>query len=169
MVTMTSTLRLSTVPSGRGLSASPPRHFVPGYYQPVPPGQNNKLPQILLIFAPAPQSSVLLTPDSCLLVLVIRATAARAVGQPFPVLDRKCDSLHATAARKCLLARARKHGRHTSAQVLGPSLRDETAGPARALRPRMLGSHSGLFPPGAWSRKVNRRYHRANAGHAIRG
>src|ERR1700688_1614510 len=29
----------STVPPGRGLSASLPRHFVPGYYQPVPPGQ----------------------------------------------------------------------------------------------------------------------------------
>ena len=26
-------------PSGRGLSASLPRHFVPGYVQPVPPGQ----------------------------------------------------------------------------------------------------------------------------------
>jgi hypothetical protein len=30
----------STVPPRRGLSASLPRHFVPGYYQPVPPGQN---------------------------------------------------------------------------------------------------------------------------------
>ena len=29
----------STVPPGRGLSASLPRHFVPGYDQPVPPGQ----------------------------------------------------------------------------------------------------------------------------------
>ena len=30
----------STVPPGRGgLSASLPRHFVPGYYQRVPPGQ----------------------------------------------------------------------------------------------------------------------------------
>jgi hypothetical protein len=26
-------------PSGTGLSASLPRHFVPGYYHPVPPGQ----------------------------------------------------------------------------------------------------------------------------------
>ena len=26
-------------PSGTGLSASLPRHFVPAYYQPVPPGQ----------------------------------------------------------------------------------------------------------------------------------
>jgi len=31
--------RTSTVPPGRDLSASLPRHFVPGYYQPVPPGQ----------------------------------------------------------------------------------------------------------------------------------
>jgi hypothetical protein len=31
--------RTSTVPPGRGLSASLPRHFVPGYDQPVPPGQ----------------------------------------------------------------------------------------------------------------------------------
>jgi hypothetical protein len=29
----------STVPTGRGLSASLSRHFVPGYDQPVPPGQ----------------------------------------------------------------------------------------------------------------------------------
>jgi hypothetical protein len=29
----------STVPPGRGRSASLPRHFVPGYCQPVPPGQ----------------------------------------------------------------------------------------------------------------------------------
>jgi CxxC motif-containing protein (DUF1111 family) len=29
----------STVPLGRGVSASLSRHFVPGYYQPVPPGQ----------------------------------------------------------------------------------------------------------------------------------
>jgi hypothetical protein len=29
----------STVPPGRGLSASLPRHFVPGYYRAVPPGQ----------------------------------------------------------------------------------------------------------------------------------
>src|SRR6202030_4561829 len=28
-------------PSGTGLSASLPRHFVPGYYQPVPPGQSH--------------------------------------------------------------------------------------------------------------------------------
>src|SRR5450631_2133597 len=26
-------------PSGTGLSGSLPRHFVPGYYQPVPPGR----------------------------------------------------------------------------------------------------------------------------------
>ena len=26
-------------PSGTGVSASLPRHFVPAYYQPVPPGQ----------------------------------------------------------------------------------------------------------------------------------
>src|SRR5580704_10453180 len=31
----------STVP-GRGLSASLPRHFVPGYYRAVPPGQKDK-------------------------------------------------------------------------------------------------------------------------------
>ena len=31
----------STVPPGRGLSASLPRHFVPGYYRAVPPGQNH--------------------------------------------------------------------------------------------------------------------------------
>jgi hypothetical protein len=29
----------SIVPPGRGLSASPTMHFVPGYDQPVPPGQ----------------------------------------------------------------------------------------------------------------------------------
>ena len=29
----------STVPPGRSLSALIPRHFVPGYYLPVPPGQ----------------------------------------------------------------------------------------------------------------------------------
>jgi hypothetical protein len=29
----------STVPPGRGLSPSLPRHFVPGYYRAVPPGQ----------------------------------------------------------------------------------------------------------------------------------
>jgi hypothetical protein len=33
----------STVPPGRGLSASLPRHFVPGYDQPVPPGQTISL------------------------------------------------------------------------------------------------------------------------------
>jgi hypothetical protein len=31
--------RLQAVPPGRGFSAWLPRHFVPGYYQPVPPGQ----------------------------------------------------------------------------------------------------------------------------------
>ena len=31
----------STVPPGRGLFASLSRHFVPGYYHAVPPGQNN--------------------------------------------------------------------------------------------------------------------------------
>jgi hypothetical protein len=31
----------STVPPGRGLSASLSRHFVPGYYRAVPPGQNH--------------------------------------------------------------------------------------------------------------------------------
>jgi hypothetical protein len=31
----------STVPPGRGLSAFLPRHFVPGYDRPVPPGQNS--------------------------------------------------------------------------------------------------------------------------------
>ena len=31
----------STVPPGRDLSASLPRHFVLGYYQPVPPGQKS--------------------------------------------------------------------------------------------------------------------------------
>src|SRR5271166_1725732 len=30
----------STVPPGRGLSVLLPRHFVPGYYHAVPPGQN---------------------------------------------------------------------------------------------------------------------------------
>jgi hypothetical protein len=29
----------STVPPGRNRFTSIPRHFVPGYYQPVPPGQ----------------------------------------------------------------------------------------------------------------------------------
>jgi hypothetical protein len=29
----------STVPPGRSRFTSIPRHFVPGYYQPVPPGQ----------------------------------------------------------------------------------------------------------------------------------
>ena len=41
----------STVPPGRGLSASLPRHFVPGYYQPVPPGQKpltHRVPRIKL-------------------------------------------------------------------------------------------------------------------------
>jgi len=41
----------STVPPGRGLSASLPRHFVPGYYQPVPPGQKpltHRAPRIKL-------------------------------------------------------------------------------------------------------------------------
>ena len=31
----------STVPLGRSLSISLPRHFVPGYYHAVPPGQNH--------------------------------------------------------------------------------------------------------------------------------
>src|SRR4029078_13697070 len=31
--------RLRPPPQGRSLSPSLPRHFVPGYYQPVPPGQ----------------------------------------------------------------------------------------------------------------------------------
>src|ERR1700722_13941387 len=34
----------STVPPGRNLSASLPRHFVPGYDQPVPPGQTTACP-----------------------------------------------------------------------------------------------------------------------------
>ena len=37
--------------SGTGLSASLPRHFVPGYYQPVPPGQKpltHRAPRIKL-------------------------------------------------------------------------------------------------------------------------
>ena len=38
----------STVPPGRGLSASLTRHFVPGYDQPVPPGQNRFSPSIAL-------------------------------------------------------------------------------------------------------------------------
>jgi hypothetical protein len=43
----------STVPLGRG-SLNRPRHFVPGYYQPVPPGQSHSpiehLPDFLLTY-----------------------------------------------------------------------------------------------------------------------
>jgi hypothetical protein len=48
----------SAVPPGRGLSASLPRHFVPGYYQPVPPGQK--------AIRPLKGPSIKLNPGICL-------------------------------------------------------------------------------------------------------
>ena len=42
---------ISTVPPGRGLFVSLSRHFVPGYYRPVPPGQKpfaHRAPRIIL-------------------------------------------------------------------------------------------------------------------------
>src|ERR1700756_1754074 len=48
----------STVPPGRDLSVSLPRHFVPGSYHAVPPGENTSLSGLVLMQTPTLETEV---------------------------------------------------------------------------------------------------------------